>query len=145
MVASSYLSNRGLTTSDAGAPQSIGEPGALRYTADGVGGWVSVAQLVNGSIYYVEGSRSNRIIQLRVVRQGGRLAVDVMGAAAGKVVARAKRPGSDWNPSTTQTVAAGKLTSLTVEGATAPTSSSRSATRVTTAGWACPSTGWVRS
>ncbi len=117
MVASSYLSNRGLTTSDAGAPQSIGEPGALRYTADGVGGWVSVAQLINGSIYYVEGSRSDRIVQLRVVRQGDRLAVDVMGATGGKVVVRAKRPGSEWNPSTTQTVVAGKVTSLTVDGA----------------------------
>ncbi|MEA2828967.1 MAG: hypothetical protein QOG43_3406 [Actinomycetota bacterium] len=117
MVASSYLSNRGLTTADAGAPQSIGEEGALRYTADGVGGWVSVGRLTSGSIYYVEGSRSDRIVQLRVARQGERLAVEVMAATGGKVVVRTKRPGSDWNPGPTQAVAAGKLTSLTVEGA----------------------------
>ncbi len=116
MVASSYLANRGLTTDEAGEPTSIGEAGALRYTAGGVGGWVSVGQLINGSIYYVEGSRSDRIVQLVVVRQGDRLAVDVMAASSGQVVVRTKRPGTDWNQSTIQAVAAGKMASLTVPG-----------------------------
>ena len=76
---------------------SIGEPGAFRYTADGIGGWVTVAQVANGSIYYVSGSRSDRIVHLHVVHQGDRLAVDVTAAAAGKVVVRTKRPGGEWN------------------------------------------------
>lgn len=116
MVAASYLGNRGLTTSDAGAPVSVGEPGALRYTADGIGGWVTVAQMANGSIYYVSGSHSDRIVHLKVVHQGDRLAVDLTAAAAGKVVVRTKRPGGEWNQATTQTVAAGKAASLTVQG-----------------------------
>ena len=117
MVASSYLSNRGLTTTEGGAPQSIGEAGALRYTADGVGGWVSVGERSHGSAYYVEGSRSDRILQLRVARQGDRLAVDVTAATGGKVVVRSKRPGADWDPATTQSVAGGKPVSLSVDGA----------------------------
>ena len=116
MVAASYLGNRGLTTTEADSPRSIGEAGALRYTAGGVGGWVSVARLVNGTIYYVEGSRSDRIVALRVVREGDRLAVDVTATAPGKVVVRTKRPGSDWNPSATQAVVADKQASLTLEG-----------------------------
>ena len=117
MVAASYLGNRGLTASDAGAPTSIGEPWAFRYTADGIGGWLTVAQVPNGSIHYVSGARSDRIVHLKVVRQGDRLAVDVTAAAAGKVAVRTKRPGGEWNPATTQTVAAGKAASLTVQGA----------------------------
>ena len=117
MVAASYLGNRGLDTSDGGAPVSVGEPGAFRYTAGGVGGWVTVARVANGSIYYVSGSRSDRIVHLEVVHQGDRLAVDVTAAAAGKVVVRTKRPGGEWNQATTQTVAAGKAASLTVQGA----------------------------
>jgi len=117
MVAASYLGNRGLTTNDGDDPVSVGEPGAFRYTADGIGGWVTVSQVVNGSIYYVSGSRSDRIVHLKVVHQGDRLAVDVTAAAAGKVVVRTKRPGGEWNQATTQTVAAGKAASLTAQGA----------------------------
>ena len=43
MVAASYLANRGLTTTERGRPTSIGEPGAFRYTADGIGGWVHLS------------------------------------------------------------------------------------------------------
>lgn len=114
-VAAAYLSERGLATSGDGAPRSIGEFGALRYMAGGVGGWVSVAQ-TDGGIFHVEGSRSDRIVLLRAARQGGRVGVDVMATEPGSVVVRTKRLGSDWNESVTRTVEAGQPVSLTVDG-----------------------------
>jgi hypothetical protein len=116
MVAAAYLADRGLVVSDADPPRSIGGAGVLRHRAGGVGGWVSVGQLMNGSIRYVEGSRSDRIVQLRVERQGDRLAVDVTVTDPGRVTVRTKRPGGDWNQGATQAVGGGQRASLTVDG-----------------------------
>lgn len=117
MVASSYLANRGLTVSEEGAPRRLADQGDLRYTtAAGVGGWVSVSQLGDGSIFYVTGSRTDRIVRLRATRQGDRVAVEVLPAEGGRVVVRTKRPDHDWNPSATQEVVAGRPASLSVEG-----------------------------
>ncbi len=118
MVAASYLGNRGLTIDDDGLPAWVGNAGAMRYTAGGVGGWVSLAQLINGgSIHYVTGSRTDRVVKLRLIREGSRVTVEVIATESGKVVVRSKRPGADWNPSTTEAVVAGRLHSLTVQGA----------------------------
>ncbi len=118
MVAASYLGNRGLTIDDDGLPAWVGNAGAMRYTAGGIGGWVSVAQLINGgSIHYVTGSRTDRVVKLRLIREGNRVTVEVIATESGRVVVRTKRPGGDWNPSTTEAVVAGKLHSLTVQGA----------------------------
>ena len=116
MVASAYLLSRGVETAEDDPPRSLGEPGALRYVAGGVGGWVNLGRLLDGSIYFVEGSRSDRIVQLRVTRQGDRLAVDVLAAAPGQVVVRTKRPGGPWGDSASRTVVAGKPVALTVDG-----------------------------
>ncbi len=121
-VAARYLDDRGLPTSGTGTPRALGEAGVLRYTSGGVGGWVFVNQLNLGGepgpdgIYYVTGSRSDRIVGLYVGRRGDRLGVDVTSSAPGRVVVRTKRPGSEWNASTTRTVAAGDSVTLDVDG-----------------------------
>ncbi len=116
MVVSSYLDNRGLTVDDGGGPRFVGDSGALRYTAGGVGGWVSVGRSADGTTHFVAGSRTDRVARLHAERRGDRLAVDVLPTAAGKVIVRTKRPGSTWNPAATQPAVAGQTASLTVDG-----------------------------
>jgi len=115
-VALAYLADRGLPTSGTGSPRSLGEPGALRYTSGGVGGWVLMGQLVGGTVHFIGEARSDRILRLYISHQGDRLAVDVTAATSGQVVVRTKRPGADWRPSTSKMVAAEESVTLDVDG-----------------------------
>lgn len=116
-VVSAYLAALGLAPAEVGVARVGTEAaGALRYTAGGVGGWVSVSRVPNGSVYFVESSRSDRLVQLRFGRQGDRLGVDIVAASPGRVVVRTKQPGSGWNQSASASVSAGRLVGLEVDG-----------------------------
>ncbi len=77
-VAAAYLDDRGLSSPEVTEPSTIGDSGALRYSAGGLGGWVSLSRLSDGSVYYVDGSRSDRILEVRLARHGDSLAVKVL-------------------------------------------------------------------
>jgi hypothetical protein len=90
------------------------EAGSVHYTVAGRGGRVDLQRLLNGSIWYVTGSRTATLPGVRVDRQGPSLAVVVQSGADGTLTARAKRPGGDWAAAQTRQTFAGATWSATV-------------------------------
>ena len=96
-VARAYLLERGLPTPGMGSFQASGAgAGSVDYTVVGMGGRVDVRRLLNGSIWYVVGSRSAAVPGLQISRRNGSLAVVVQGGTDGTLAVRAKRPGLEW-------------------------------------------------
>lgn len=96
-VARAYLLDRGLPTPGMGSFETGGAAaGRVNYTVSGMGGRVDVERLLNGSIWYVAGSRSAVMPGLQVSRRSGALAVVVQGGADGTLAVRAKRPTLAW-------------------------------------------------
>ena len=115
VVPSAYLRDRGLASPVSGVPTlGDGDARITRYTASGVSGWVFLSRY--GNIFYVLGSKSDRILQTHIARQGDSLAVEVMAATPGTVVVRTKARGSDWNGSASKPVGANRPVTLTVDG-----------------------------
>jgi hypothetical protein len=114
-VARAYLLDRGLPAPGMGRFEATGTgAGRVDYTVAGMGGRVDLRRLLNGSMWYVAGSRSATIPGLQVSRQGASLAVVVQGGADGTLAARAKRPGGAWAGERSVQLFAGSTRSLTV-------------------------------
>jgi hypothetical protein len=96
-VARAYLADRGLPTPGLGPFRSTVEGvGSVDYTVAGMGGRVDLQRLLNGSIWFVSGSRSATFPGVQIDRRGSSVAVTMQTGADGTVTARAKRPGGDW-------------------------------------------------
>ncbi len=96
-VARAYLLDRGLPTPGMGSFEaSAAGVGSVNYTVAGMGGRVDLRRLLNGSIWYVAGSRSAAVPGLEVSRRSDSLAVVVQGGADGTLAVRAKRPNLHW-------------------------------------------------
>ena len=114
-VARAYLLDRGLPTPGMGSFEASGAgAGSVNYTVAGMGGRVDVRRLLNGSIWYVAGSRSAAIPGLQVSRRSGSLAVVVQGGADGTLAVLAKRPNLDWAGEQSVQLFAGGTRSVTV-------------------------------
>lgn len=88
--------------------------GAVNYTVAGMGGRVDVRRLLNGSIWYVAGSRSATVLGLQVSRRAGSLAVIAQGGADGTLTVRAKGPSLEWTSQQSVLLFAGGTGSVTV-------------------------------
>ena len=114
-VARAYLLDRGLPTPGMGSFEASGaDAGSVNYTVAGMGGRVDLRRLLNGSIWYVAGSRSAAIPGLQINRRSGSLAVVVQGGADGTLAVRAKRPNLDWAGEQSVQLFAGGTRSLSV-------------------------------
>jgi hypothetical protein len=115
-TASAYLSARGLPEPAVTERAPVGDAGQVRYTAGGVGGWVSVARSNPDAPYVVEGATSDRIVRIRAARQDGKLTVNVIASAPGTIVVRTRRPGASAGDISSRPVVAGQEVSLVVVG-----------------------------
>jgi hypothetical protein len=116
-VASAYLADRGLDSPTVGTAPDTADVDVRYAFPSMAGGRVHLSRLLDGSIYYVTGSRSDEISEFHVVRQGDQLAVELTARVAGNLVVRTKQPGSEWNDAARRTVVADQGVSLTVDGA----------------------------
>lgn len=96
-VARAYLLDRGLPGPGMGPSRSTAAgAGSVDYTVAGMAGRVDLQRLLNGSIWYVAGSRTATFPGVRVDRGGASLVVVVQSGADGTMKARTKRPGGPW-------------------------------------------------
>ena len=114
-VARAYLLDRGLPTPGMGSFEASGAgAGSVNYVVAGMGGRVDVRRLLNGSIWYVAGSRSAAIPGLQISSRSGSLGLVVQGGADGTLAVRAKRPNLEWAGEGSVQLFAGGNRSMTV-------------------------------
>ena len=115
-VARAYLLDRGLPGPGMGSFEAMdGDSGSVHYTVAGMGGRVDVERLLNGSIWYVAGSRSATFPGVQVERRTGSLLVTVQSGADGTMTARLKRPGDEWSAAESRQAFVGGTRSITLD------------------------------